>query len=102
MTISWSDFSRRLNDSGLMSADERNAFVADRPAKSRSGDGETLARELVQQQKLTKYQAEQISAGNGHLLVLGNYVVLDRLGQGSMGLVLKVGIGGWIDWSGSR
>ena len=48
-----------------------------------------LARELVRQRVLTKYQVEQIFAGKGRALTLGNYVVLDKLGQGGMGAVLK-------------
>ena len=39
--------------------------------------------------KLTKFQAEQICAGRGNSLTLGNYVILDKLGQGGMGMVLK-------------
>ncbi len=49
----------------------------------------SLARELVRRKLLTAYQVEQIQAGQGRSLVLGNYVILDKLGQGGMGLVLK-------------
>ena len=48
-----------------------------------------MARELVKQKKLTKFQAEQIYAGKGKALTLGNYAILDKLGQGGMGMVLK-------------
>ncbi len=50
---------------------------------------EQLARELVRQKKLTAFQAQQIYAGKGRSLVLGNYLILDKLGQGGMGMVLK-------------
>jgi serine/threonine protein kinase len=63
--------------------------VAALPEERRAGDGEQMARELVRQKKLTRYQAEQIYSGKGKMLVLGNYVVLDKLGQGGMGVVLK-------------
>jgi eukaryotic-like serine/threonine-protein kinase len=39
--------------------------------------------------KLTAFQAQQIYQGKGKHLVLGNYVALDKLGQGGMGMVLK-------------
>ena len=49
----------------------------------------SLARELVRRKKLTAWQAKEIYAGRGRSLVLGNYVILDKLGQGGMGMVLK-------------
>lgn len=52
-------------------------------------DGEAVARELVKQRKLTAFQAQQVFAGRGPSLVLGNYVITDKLGQGGMGMVLK-------------
>src|SRR5262249_53644733 len=57
--------------------------------KSPSADAEKLARELVHEKKLTAFQAKQIWAGKGASLTLGNYVILDKLGQGGMGMVLK-------------
>ncbi|HEY2249966.1 MAG TPA: protein kinase, partial [Planctomycetaceae bacterium] len=50
---------------------------------------EELAKELVRKGKLTKYQAEQIYKGKGKSLVLGNYVLQDKIGQGGMGAVFK-------------
>jgi len=59
------------------------------PDDRRPKNGEELARELVRQKSLTKYQAEQLYSGKGKTLILGNYVVLDKLGQGGMGVVFK-------------
>ncbi|MAG93796.1 MAG: hypothetical protein CMJ48_08620 [Planctomycetaceae bacterium] len=72
-----------------MSSADVQAFVEGLSSEGEPPDGEQLARTLVRQQKLTKYQAQQVYAGKGKSLVLGNYVVLEKLGQGGMGLVLK-------------
>ncbi|HEX5272257.1 MAG TPA: serine/threonine-protein kinase, partial [Gemmataceae bacterium] len=52
-------------------------------------DPEALTRELVRRGWLTPYQAEQLAAGNGASLLLGSYVVTERLGEGGMGQVFK-------------
>lgn len=44
---------------------------------------------LVQDKKLTKYQATSLLEGNGAHLRMGNYVILGQLGEGAMGRVLK-------------
>jgi len=48
-----------------------------------------LARELVRSGKLTQFQVEAIWQGRPQGLILGNYVLLDRLGAGGMGEVYK-------------
>ena len=72
-----------------MSADDIQAVMASVRAEQRPGDGEQLARFLVKQKKLTGFQAQQIHAGKGKSLAMGNYIILDKLGQGGMGMVLK-------------
>jgi serine/threonine protein kinase len=52
-------------------------------------DPKALARELVKRGWLTVYQANQLFQGRGDELLLDNYVVLERLGEGGMGQVLK-------------
>jgi formylglycine-generating enzyme required for sulfatase activity/tRNA A-37 threonylcarbamoyl transferase component Bud32 len=54
-----------------------------------SPDPRTLARTLVQRGWLTSYQANQLLQGRGQDLVLGQYVLLERLGEGGMGQVFK-------------
>ncbi|HUQ68663.1 MAG TPA: family 16 glycoside hydrolase [Planctomycetaceae bacterium] len=85
MPLSLDQFAHHLSTSGLLAVDE----VAALRGGSRATDAEQFARELVKQQKLTAYQAQQVYSGRGKSLVLGNYVVLDKLGQGGMGMVLK-------------
>ena len=72
-----------------MSAAEISSFQESLPPGKRPKDGETLARQLVQANKLTKYQAQVVYQGKVKGLVFGEYAVLDKLGEGGMGVVLK-------------
>jgi serine/threonine-protein kinase len=48
-----------------------------------------LARHLMRSDWLTPYQVNQLLQGNGAMLLLGPYVLLERLGAGGMGEVFK-------------
>lgn len=78
-----------IRDSGALS--ER--LVAEIKAKVLSGDypnnSAALADCLVRDKILSEYQVKRFLAGKSHGLVVGRYVIVDRLGSGSMGRVYK-------------
>jgi serine/threonine protein kinase len=76
-----------LQHGRLLEADQLAEL--DRTLASRSGDARTLARELLQRGWLTPYQLNQIFQGRAADLVLGHYLLLERLGEGGMGQVFK-------------
>jgi serine/threonine protein kinase len=85
MALSLEKFAASLTESGLLSESELSTFCAQHAPQ----DAEQLARILVKQKLLTAYQAQQAYAGKAKALVMGNYLILDKLGQGGMGMVLK-------------
>ena len=85
MSLTVDQFVRRLVEAELFARPELDDFLDGR--EPRPADGEQLAKQLVRHEKLTKYQAQVAYAGNGKTLVLGNYVILDKIGAGGMGEV---------------
>ncbi len=45
--------------------------------------------ELVKNNHLTPFQAQQVKAGKAKSLILGEYTILDKIGAGGMGQVFK-------------
>ena len=89
MSITIEQFIERLTDSGLLSAPgDRHISAAVAPERQPK-DVQQFAKVLVQQGKLTRYQAEAVYQGKTKGLVFGEYTVLDKLGEGGMGVVLK-------------
>ncbi len=89
MAPSFDQFRNALLASQLLSEDELHASLSSLAADRRPVNGEQLAKELVRQNQLTAFQAQTIYKGQGQTLVMGNYIVLDKLGEGGMGTVLK-------------
>jgi hypothetical protein len=87
MSINLNDFVRSLTDCGLMTADEVQSFIECLPMEQQPRTAEELAKEMYRLGKLTKFQAQAIYQKKTRGLVVGNYVVLDKLGKGGIGQV---------------
>ncbi len=89
MPMAVDTFITDLIASELMTAEQVRAFQEQLLPAERPESGENLARLLVRQGQLTKYQANVLFQGKGKALVLGNYAILDKLGAGGIGMVFK-------------
>jgi serine/threonine protein kinase len=87
--LSLEQLTRLITTSGLLSVAELASFLDAIPPQARPKDASALSRALVQARKLTKYQASMLGQGLTKGLVFDEYVVLDKIGQGGMGVVLK-------------
>src|SRR5436190_24051341 len=86
MTVPLEQFVKQLEDSGILAGDTLKDFI---PPHAAPKDAEELARELVRKKKLTRFQAKEAYHGKAHSLVVGNYVILDKIGAGGRGQVFK-------------
>jgi serine/threonine protein kinase/Leucine-rich repeat (LRR) protein len=86
MAVALEQFVKQLEDSGVISSGRLASYL---PPQAHPKDAQELARELVRQKHLTKFQAQEIYQGRAKSLILGNYTILDRIGAGGMGQVFK-------------
>jgi serine/threonine protein kinase len=83
------EFDRGLIDCGFLGVEEFRVILEGLETEDHPSDSERLARHLVRLGKLTRYQASALFQGKGRSLLIGPYVVLDKLGSGGMGMVFK-------------
>ncbi|HTU93590.1 MAG TPA: serine/threonine-protein kinase [Gemmataceae bacterium] len=81
------DLVETLSRGRLLEVDQLSELNHSLPA--RPDDPLVLARELLQRGWLTPYQINQLFQGHAGDLILGHYVLLERLGEGGMGQVFK-------------
>jgi len=79
----------QLQLAGLMTVDESRGWLYRLPPERRPADPMGLAYALVEAAKLTTFQAEELLAGRGRMLLLGDYTLQERLGVGAMGQVFR-------------
>lgn len=79
-------FLTRLEASGLLAPAQLQELSPRLPATDR---GRVIARFLVQENLLTRFQAENLLAGRTHGFILGQYRILDEIGRGGMGRVFR-------------
>lgn len=72
-----------LTAAGLLSSDHATEYGDELETGS-----DALLSKLVSDGHITKYQAEKFKAGKASDIYFGDYVVIDKLGQGGMGTVL--------------
>jgi serine/threonine-protein kinase len=89
MAVSVESFLKHLANSGILPPDELLQIQKQVPPDKRQQDAQDLAKELARQRRLTVFQANAIYNGKTQGLILGNYVLLDKIGAGGMGMVFK-------------
>jgi serine/threonine protein kinase len=80
-------FLRSLSASPLLTVQQQEELV--QSCRGKTVDARSLAKDLLQRGWLTPYQVNQVFQGRSAELVMGPYLVLERLGEGGTGQVFK-------------
>jgi len=78
-----------IRNLGIIPAEDASAQRSLDDLARKFPEPRNLARELIQRNLLTPYQANQLLTGKEDSLLVGKYLILDRLGEGGMGKVYK-------------
>jgi serine/threonine-protein kinase len=87
MVMSVAEFSDAVRQNRLLEPEQQDELV--RTLQAKFPESRALARQLIQLGWLTPYQVNQVFQGKGATLVMGSYIILERLGEGGMGIVYK-------------
>ena len=89
MSLSIEEFRKRLTESGIMSRAEVDAFRESHAGGPQDVPPTALAQALVEADRLTAFQADALLSETARPVKLGNYRLVDVIGQGGMGQVYK-------------
>lgn len=87
--LSAEQFAKALVASGLMSAEEVQTLWSELPSRKRPRDGKSFAQVLLRRELLNDFQCRELLRGKNTPLLLGDYVLLGKIGAGGMGQVFQ-------------
>ncbi len=79
----------QLEQSAILKPDEISSLRDQFSLTDKKASGESLAKLLVKEGYLTKFQAQMAYGGKAKHLIMGSYIVLEKIGAGGMGQVFK-------------
>ena len=89
MSVTVEQFLTQVVDLELLTQIDLDNLLSGYSTESSSLSTEMIENALTTNGKMTPFQAKAILQGNGKSLLLGNYLLLDKIGEGGMGIVYK-------------